>query len=115
MTVAAALEELHELLVEEERALIAVQLETAVKLGGRKAELVQLVEDEIAALGDEFPSDAVELARSVHSMAHKNRFLLNHLRSCLRVVNPTADATKTYGRDGRTKVRRAGGMVRVRL
>jgi flagellar biosynthesis/type III secretory pathway chaperone len=115
MSVARVLRELDELLTQEERALISIDLKTAVSLGERKAELVQRVDDEVAQLGDTFPLDAVELARRVHSKAHKNKFLLDHLRSCLRVVNPTAEATKTYGRDGRTMVRRNAGLVRVRL
>ena len=115
MMVVDALRELDELLTREERALIEIDLEQVVTLAGRKAELVQTVEEEIAASGDILPVAAKDLARSVHTKAHRNRFLLQHLRGCLKVVNPVGDSGQTYGRDGRTNQSRMGSGIRVRL
>ena len=115
MTLGEALQQLDELLTEEEQALIKVDLERVVSLADRKAELVAIVETTLADQEEKLPPLSKELARSVHMKAHRNKFLLSHLRSCLRVVNPVGISTETYGRDGRTSVSRAGGVVRVRL
>ena len=63
--VARVLEELDGLLNEEERALIAIDLDTVVALAGRKSELVQQVETELARSGEDFPADAADLARGL--------------------------------------------------
>lgn len=115
MTVGEALKELDELLTKEERALITIDLDTVVGLTQRKTELVKLVEAEYTPDIGELTDPEIELARSVHSKAHRNRFLLQHLRGCLTTVDPVSNAGQTYGRDGVTKAVRPGGVVRVRL
>ncbi len=115
MTVTQALRELDELLKDEERALIEINLEHVVTLSTRKAELVRIVGDRLG--GQEIDLSGIEenLARSVHDRAHRNRFLLQHLRGCLRTVSPESLPSSTYGRDGRASSARGSGMVRVRL
>jgi hypothetical protein len=115
MTVVEALRELEALLLDEERALIAVELDAALAVATRKSELVALIEQGLPVEAAPLSAEALNLARSVHEKAHKNRFLLRHLRSCLSLVNPVATATQTYGRDGRRTTLGGGAMVRVRL
>lgn len=115
MTVGEALKALDDLLTEEERALITVDLDTVAGLTHRKTELVQLVETRVTPDSGELSLSEIELARSVHAKAHRNRFLLQHLRGCLTTVDPVSNAGKTYGRNGVTKAIRPGGVVRVRL
>lgn len=116
MTLEEALSELDHLLSEEEQALIKVDLDAVVTLSGRKNELVLYVEQELADEKDLLSEELLELARSVHEKAHRNRFLLQHLRGCLSVVNPVASPNQTYGRDGRASAANgAGAVVRVRL
>lgn len=115
MTVEETLKALNDLLNEEERALITVDLDQVVSLTQRKTELVQLVEARVTPDNGELSPTEIELARRVHSKAHRNRFLLQHLRGCLTTVDPVSSAGQTYGRDGVTKAIRPGGVVRVRL
>jgi len=113
-----ALLDLDQLLVAEREALARADLAAVVGIGGRKAELVRVVEDgtssgEMASL----PNGAMGLARRVIQAAQDNWFLLKHLRGCLSVVDAGPTPTRTYGRDGRTRqaIPSTAGAVRVHL
>lgn len=118
MTLEEALRELDGLLCDEERALVAIELHRVVELAGRKAALVEALGDTLARESPaDLPPPARSLARSVHERAHRNRFLVQHLRGCLSALVPSGDrGGRTYGRDGRARaLGSAASVIRVRL
>jgi hypothetical protein len=118
MTLEETLRELDVLLRDEERALVAIELDRVADLADRKTLLVEALNDALIreSPGDLSPS-AQSLARSVHERAHRNRFLVQHLRGCLSALYPTGErGGRTYGRDGRARALGASAaVIRVRL
>lgn len=114
MTYTEALTQLDELLTAERQALVDVKLDVVVALGGRKSELLQVIEDGLEA-PDGADEDTVALARKVREAAERNFFLVRHLRGCLTVVGGDSGATGTYGRDGSAWPAGHAGLLHAKL
>jgi hypothetical protein len=115
MTLRAVLTELEALLHEEERSLVAIDLDHVVALSSRKNELVEQVVALVGSPSADLPAELTDLARSVHEKAQHNSFLLQHLRGCLTTVHEKVPAGPVYGPDGRCADEQGrGSVVRVR-